>query len=71
MKSSKNKNQEQGDNQDKNKKKEKPIVTMAENTRRFATGNLGDQYHSNSWKDTLVIIVVVVVGFFLYVIFGS
>ncbi|GAA3018838.1 DUF6366 family protein [Tetragenococcus solitarius] len=55
----------------KNKKKENPKVTMFENTRRFATGNLGDQYHSNSWKDTLVIIIVVVVGFFLYSIFGN
>ncbi|GEQ49628.1 DUF6366 family protein [Tetragenococcus koreensis] len=63
--------QNKPEKEDKTKKKEKPVVTLAENFRRFATGNLGDQYHRNSWKDTLAIIVVVIVGFFLYVIFGN
>uniref|UniRef100_UPI003AF3234F hypothetical protein n=1 Tax=Tetragenococcus halophilus TaxID=51669 RepID=UPI003AF3234F len=46
------------------------MTSLAENTRRFATGNLGDQYRNNSWKDTLVIIAIVIVDGLLYIIFG-
>ncbi|HLQ41196.1 MAG TPA: DUF6366 family protein [Tetragenococcus sp.] len=49
-------------------KKHSPLVTLAENIRRSVTGNLGDPYRSNSSKDILIIILVVIVGFILFTI---
>lgn len=57
-------------NSNKRKQKEDPpIASMFENVDRMSRGNLGDQYHQNSWKSILVIIVVLIVGYLLYATF--
>jgi rhamnogalacturonyl hydrolase YesR len=53
----------------KDSKKQHPIFDVGGNLNRFMTGNHGDQYHQNSWKDTLIMIGIVFVGYIVYVTF--
>lgn len=53
----------------KQEHKPNPIFDVGANLNRFMTGNHGDQYHQNSWKDTVVMIGFLVVGYILYVTF--
>ena len=53
---------------DKRKNKEgPPVASMFENAGRMFRGNVGDQYHRGSWKSTLIIIIILIVGYFIYV----
>ena len=60
---------------EKNKKKDQKnkngsLVNLVEGTRRLVMGNPSDEENITSWKDTLLLIVLLIVVFFLYSLFG-
>lgn len=56
----------------KNKKKENgALINLVEGTRRRVFGILSDESNTTTWKDTLVLILVLILAFFLYSLFES
>lgn len=49
----------------KTKKKNPPTVTLVEGTRRQMLGIPSDEDNATTWKDTLVLIIVLIMAFFM------